>query len=184
MMVSSHSSGHCSVHRPFSVPRSVPQGVSGVEVLLSFSHSLHVAWTPRLHLPHVEQCYNLHGLHVEEKMITSTSTFTSYRSQQVAVFVQACGLYPMVGMPNLRSGSGNKRGFLVLKTRKAESVAVGSGSVLTASEAAALQFGQQRSSTVFVAYEEVTRGVRCTDQRLLVMPQHFFHHRCSAVLCI
>lgn len=75
--------------------------------------------------------------------------------------MQACGLYPMVGTPNLQAGAAKKRNSMVMKTRKAESVALASGSILSASEAVAFEFGPKRSSTVFIAYEEVTRGMSC-----------------------
>lgn len=74
--------------------------------------------------------------------------------------MQACGLYPMVGTPDLDAGPAKKRNHMVLKTRKAESVALASGSILSPSEAVAFEFGPNRSCTVFVAYEEVTRGMR------------------------
>jgi hypothetical protein len=82
---------------------------------------------------------------------------------QQGVCVQACGLYPMVGAPNMLAGAVKKRNAMVVKTRKAESVALGSGSILTPSEAEACEFGPMRSSAVFVAYEEVTRGAPLFD---------------------
>lgn len=58
----------------------------------------------------------------------------------------------------MHAGPAKKRNSMVIKTRKAESVALATGSILSASQAVAFQFGPRRSKTVFVAYEEVTRG--------------------------
>ena len=88
----------------------------------------------------------------------------------------------MVGTPNLHAGPAKKRNHMVMKTRKAESVALASGSILSPSEAVAFEFGPSRSSTVFIAYEEVTRGMRgghlCVNRHKLAM--HSAERCCSA----
>lgn len=72
--------------------------------------------------------------------------------------LQACGLYPMVGLAGTKA-AGKAKNAVCIQTRRNESVLLCSSSINSTAQELACE-GQPGQCT-FLAYEEVTRGAPC-----------------------
>jgi hypothetical protein len=88
------------------------------------------------------------------------------------LWLQACGLYPMIGTcaPAEASGVMRRRNTVAFKTRKAETVSLMSSSSVSHSVAAELALGPAAAPARFLAYEELTRGADSAWSSLAPVP--------------